>query len=766
MPSWNHSPSYLITLAAEGIASAVAGCARVLSVQQAGNAAAVTDVLRMKGINYFGPRIIDRWKTELSPLEPEVQIAALVQLADVTGAECRQQATSIVETQAGSAAVEDRSLAIEYLMAIPLTIRRSLVPDPATGRRTIAPTFARNDTGTLIRLLPVDVPPFPLGAVVPGTSYHLEELLGMGGFGAVYKACNRFEQNQPPRAIKFCLDPSMVTSLHHERAILDRMMTVAGTTWSDRIVRLYGYALDVQPPFLVYEYVPGGDLTSYLMAVRQKTGRGFRPDVVLELVRQVAEALAFAHGQGLVHRDLKPANILVSNASIKLTDFGIGGAAITQMRGGTVTASLISQMNAAEQATLFRGSGTPLYMSPEQRRGESPDPRQDLFSLGVVWYQLLMGDVTRELSPGWQDELTEEFQAPTTHIELIQRCVGYFKKRPAHAGELLAMLPPADSGDKPEAVGARTTKIARGEIACFAEHAGSVRSVVITADGRRALSAGDDTTIRVWDLENRRSLYQLEGHTEAIMGMAVAADSRRALSGGRDGTLRFWDLANGRLVHALEAGWDAVLCVALAPDGSRVLFATDDYAVHLWDLRSRQEIYRFAGHTDSIRSVALAADCRRAISAGADHTLRLWDLDGGKEKHQFEGHTDAVVSVAISPNGRWCISGSADQTARLWDVESGRMLRTLDGHGAWVNAVAIGPTGRRVLTGSGGKLAGGEFRSGADSTIRLWDVTDGKELRSLEGHGGSVTSVAFSADGRYALSGSLDKTVRLWDLSG
>src|SRR5262249_31426326 len=92
--------------------------------------------------------------------------------------------------------------------------------------------------------------------------------------------------------------------------------------------------------------------------------------------------------------------------------------------------------------SLFRGSGTPLYMSPEQRRGDQPDPRHDLYSLGVMWYQLLVGDVTRELHPGWPDELTEEFQVPPEHIDIIQRCVGYFKKRRANGAELLAMLRP------------------------------------------------------------------------------------------------------------------------------------------------------------------------------------------------------------------------------------------------------------------------------------------------------------------------------------
>src|SRR5207253_3031605 len=88
-----------------------------------------------------------------------------------------------------------------------------------------------------------------------------------------YKAKNRFEQNQPPRAIKFCLEAAMVPTLHRERDILDRLMSVESSKWSNRIVRLYGYALEAHPPFLVYEYVPGGDLTSHLTAKRLRTNK-------------------------------------------------------------------------------------------------------------------------------------------------------------------------------------------------------------------------------------------------------------------------------------------------------------------------------------------------------------------------------------------------------------------------------------------------------------------------------------------------------------
>ena len=117
------------------------------------------------------------------------------------------------------------------------------------------------------------------------------------------------------------------------------------------------------------------------------------------------------------------------------------------------------------------------------------------------------------------------------------------------------------------------------------------------------------------------------------------------------------------------------------------------------------------------------------------------------------GHSFVVNSVAFSPDGRTLASGSTDTTIKLWEVTSGRELRTLARHSQEVTSVTFSPDGRTLASGS------------SDQTVKLWDVASGRELRALAGHSQGVTSVAFSPDGRTLASGSQDETVKLWDVA-
>jgi serine/threonine protein kinase len=457
--------SVLLQLAVEAVLPVVGGCAGVLAGgAEGGLAGVVVGQAAEKGINFFGQRIVNRWKEWLKGKPRGVQAAAVTQLAELLPEVARGEAAAALQQQAPQASPADRRVAIDYLSAIPLSVHRSLLTDRQKGGMTLAPTFSLDDSLSLLQLLPADVPPYSVPCPLPQTDYRLEELIGTGGFGAVYRASVPSEQYLS-RAIKFCLERSLLPALMQERANLESLMQAGGESWSPRLVRLYGYNLDHPTPFLVYEFVPGGELVRWLSTRQAREGRGLTATEVLELITQVAEALAFAHQHGLVHRDLKPANVLMAaDGTIKLADFGIGGLvathAIQVSRIGTVEAN---RLRPAEQASLFRGAGTPLYMSREQKEGAGPDPRHDVYSLGVMWYQLLVGDVTRELHPGWAEELIDEHAVPAAHVETIKQCVGLLRRRPENAQKVLETLrvlaaPPAIAAPAHSAVRAERPK--------------------------------------------------------------------------------------------------------------------------------------------------------------------------------------------------------------------------------------------------------------------------------------------------------------------
>jgi WD40 repeat protein len=125
---------------------------------------------------------------------------------------------------------------------------------------------------------------------------------------------------------------------------------------------------------------------------------------------------------------------------------------------------------------------------------------------------------------------------------------------------------------------------------------------------------------------------------------------------------------------------------------------------------------------------------------------------GGPLVRTLSGHTDSVNGVAVSPDGRYVLSASKDHTVKVWELSSGKEVRTLSGHTSSVWDVAVSPDGRYVLSASG------------DNMVKVWELSSGKEVRTLSGHTDSINGVAVSPDGRYVLSASEDKTVKVWEL--
>jgi WD40 repeat protein/tRNA A-37 threonylcarbamoyl transferase component Bud32 len=340
---------------------------------------------------------------------------------------------------------------------------------------------------------------------------------------------------------------------------------------------------------------------------------------------------------------------------------------------------------------------------------------------------------------------------------------------------------------------------------------GGIR-LAIAPDGRLALTAGADGTVRLWDLETGRSgrlrreggimvhggvclapdgqaaayafrevirlldlktgsvLKTFRGHQrDRIEGLAFCDGGRRLVSASTDRTVRVWEVASGQEVRRMSHG-HGVAGLAVFPDGRRALTSSWDWTIAVWDLETGRQLRRIDGVANRFgATVAVSPDGRRALF-GADKTILLWDLETGEEIERLEGHTDGVWHVAFSPDGRRAVSSSMDKTVRVWGLPRGRspgeeppvveVAHLLDGPVNFGKSPRV--NGEQAAVSADGKLV---LAAGGDGTVRLWDRESGEVVRRLEGHKGQVMCVAFSPDGRRALSAGEDKIVRVWDLT-
>ncbi|WP_437839853.1 AAA family ATPase [Sorangium sp. So ce1153] len=285
-------------------------------------------------------------------------------------------------------------------------------------------------------------------------------------------------------------------------------------------------------------------------------------------------------------------------------------------------------------------------------------------------------------------------------------------------------------------------------------HPFDVADVAVTADGRFAVSASGDSTLKVWDLATGQLLRTLEGHTSSVNGVAVTTDGRVAVSASQDKTLKVWNLATGQLLRTLEGHTGPVSGVAVTTDGRFAISASQDKTLKVWDLATGQLLRTLEGHTDPVLGVAVTADGRFAASASQDKTLKVWNLATGQLLRTLEGHTGPVSGVAVTTDGRFAISASWDKTLKVWDLATGQLLRTLEGHTDGVRDVAVTADGRFAVSAA----------AYWDETLKVWDLATEQAVRPLEKHTSAAVGVAATADGRFAASASWDKTLKVWDL--
>jgi serine/threonine protein kinase len=538
------------------------------------------------------------------------------------------------------------------------------------------------------------------------------------------------------------------------------------------ICRLIHYEEIAGVPHLTMDYIEGETLES-----RFPPGVQAAPDEARRLVAKLGRAIHAAHDKGIVHRDLKPANIMMTpEGEPVILDFGLAKRL---------------QKTSAYQTQPGALVGTPVYMSYEQISGDvvSTGPHSDVYSLGVILYQLLSGRVPfdgMDTIGVLAKVLTREPDPPSRHCpglnpKLEAVCLKAFAKnikdRYPTGLELAEALeaidldpgpdsPPDDIGedpttvDPPQGVLARLSTSWRHRIWLTATAAAAcgllagLGLVLMPNKGGKADENGglDSRTV---DVTTWRLVQTLSGHTDSVWTAALTPDGRRAASGGHDGSTRLWDVGTGKALATWRRGSGRVRCVAFSSTGTRVVAGGTDGRIALWDcdddLKRVEPWHTFEPLPQAVVHLACAAD-GRILAACANETLWLWEGDVGKGLRQLDGPTGWLRCAGFLSGNR-AVTGGPDGLLRLWGLQGQSSLPPSPVKGLppiWALAVDAG--GNRVLTG------------GADGTIHLWDPAGDRPTRLPDKHTARVWGVTLSGDGRWAASGDERGQGYVWDL--
>jgi len=242
-----------------------------------------------------------------------------------------------------------------------------------------------------------------------------------------------------------------------------------------------------------------------------------------------------------------------------------------------------------------------------------------------------------------------------------------------------------------------------------------------------------------------RSFDRFKGFTHRL---AVTPDSQHVVAIS-NGALRCLNLADGKetvefdFPQAIRNSWG----FGLAPDGGRVIVGSDDQVGRVYDVKTGKLINELKGHKGPIYGAALHPDGKRAITGAGDMSLRVWDVNSGVQIRSFENVPDHVQALMISPDGKLVAAAhsivfqppGAPATVILWDFESGKQIRSLD-HPKRVCCVRFSADGKTLLT------------SCDDANVRLWNVADGKLLKTFARHTDRVEGASFTPDGKRVIS--------------
>ncbi|MGF1933476.1 MAG: protein kinase domain-containing protein [Nostoc sp. ChiQUE02] len=545
--------------------------------------------------------------------------------------------------------------------------------------------------------------------------------------------------------------------------------------------------------YLVQEFIAGTNLAQVI----EEEG-AFDETQIWQLLEDLLPVFQFISDRNIIHRDIKPQNIIRRSPMTKKGDFVIVDFS---------TAKIVTEIDRLTSETSI---GSPEYSAPEQARGKAVFA-SDLYSLGVTCIYLLtqippfdLFDIANDCWV-WRDYLTSGINNPLAQIldKLLQNSVNRRFQSADEVMQAMGMECKTQNFKLPTPPW-RCLHTLSGDSGVLAR----VNTIAISPDGCTLASSGDDKNIKLWDLNTKKVLASLSGHSQAVKSVTFSPDGKILATASDDKTIKLWQVETLEEICTLLGHSHTVKSVAFSPDGQILASGSWDKTIKLWDVNTGREICTITGHQLQVNSVAFSPQGQLLASASYDRTIRLWQIpalgrDRGAgsrlavsvvEREQgdmnsaelkdhsqgaedippfplppaplplvqnrpcysllstLSGHAWAVLTVAFSPDGKILATGSDDNTIKLWEVNTGQLICTLVGHSWSVVAVAFTADGKTLLSAS------------CDKTVKLWRVSTAEEIVTLSGHVDSVSAVAVSKVTQLIASASRDKTIKLWQL--
>ncbi len=286
------------------------------------------------------------------------------------------------------------------------------------------------------------------------------------------------------------------------------------------------------------------------------------------------------------------------------------------------------------------------------------------------------------------------------------------------------------------------------------EHLDAVISVAFLSHGERLLSGSGDRTLRFWDTQSGQNVRTMQGYAIALNALAWSPDGRFLVSGSSEATLTLWDVATRKPVQVLRGHRIQVYAVAWSRTADRIASGSEDHTVRLWDAQRGICTHVLQGHTANVSSVDWSVDGRWLASGSYDGSVRIWDVQRGDSRVGVE-QVGAVSAVVWSPDGMLLAIANEEGLVLVWRVNDGVLVRRFE-HPGVVGALCWSPDGEHLVSGT---------VEGETGVLSIWNIQQDALVRRLEGHRGFIWGVDWSPQADLLLlSTGADGTLRWWDL--